>query len=265
MASDVLLVGGTRSRWPWPALVVGYAVLLFDIPYMARLLWVAVSVLAAALFVLSLRRRERLPGALRTGAVALMFVAAYQFVWMPRGPVGVPQETIPASAPGPLAGVLEERNRFFVNPELRGSATNFADAGPMVSGREFLHNLPEAYRVALFAPYPGMLLSDAPGESRLRRYVIVEMLAYYALLPFVVAGVILAMRRRGARRVQTLFVVLFAVGFLGLLGTVVMNAGTLHRLRLPAVLLLLAFAAGALRVTAARVSGALLPAGVLAR
>jgi hypothetical protein len=129
--------------------------------------------------------------------------------------------------------------------------------------REFVENLPEAYRAALFAPFPGMLLSDAPGESRIRRYVIVEMLAYYALLPFVVAGVVLALRRADAR-LSTLFVVLFLVGFLGLLGTVVMNAGTLHRLRLPSVLLLMTFAAAGLRA-ATRATGIPLPARALAR
>lgn len=244
MTSVVLALGSSRFERGLPAAGVGYLLLVFDLPYMARLFYLAVLAFAAVLLVLTVRHRDHGGQALRMGTLGLGFAAAYYAVWVLRSPSGWrggPFDLFGSD----LQAVLTARLGFILASA--ESATAFANPRHLAGLLDFLLNLPEAYLTAFLAPYPGMLWSEMQGVSNMRHYVLGEMLAYYVMLPFVVAGVLLALRRLpGASRRQTSFVVVFTLGVYALLGTVVMSGGTLHRLRLPWFMIQCAFAAAAL-------------------
>lgn len=259
VTAAVVILGNGRIGRAFAAAIVFYPILLYDVPYMARLLYLELFCFAAILLMLGLRWRRYPTRALRTGALALVLFVAYQVVLAP--PSRPPAASVSAAASGEeaaaprsasyverlLAHVLRERQGF-LREELRGAATNFENIRDVRDVGDLVLNIPAAYAAAFFAPTPGMLLGGRPGVTGGRQYVIVEMVLYYLLLPFVVIGIVRTLRRpRFFLRVQALFIVFFTVVIYGLLGTVVLNAGTLHRLRLPYVIVQVAFAAGALR------------------
>jgi hypothetical protein len=261
----VVILGNARIRHVLAVAIVCYPILLYDVPYMARLLYLGLFCFAAILLALGLRWRRYPTRALRTVALAVALFVVYQMVWAPSARPPAAAATVGAAAgqaeaPRPsyverlIAHIVRERQSF-LRDELQGAATNFEDIREVRDLGDLIANAPAAYGAAFFAPTPGMLLGGRPGVSGGRHYVVVEMILYYLMLPFVVAGVVLTLRRpRFFLRVQGWFVVFFLLSIYGLLGTVVLNAGTLHRLRLPYVIIQLAFAAGALRALVARSS-----------
>src|SRR5260370_27880504 len=93
--------------------------------------------------------------------------------------------------------------------------------------------------VAAFAPFPRTLLNGASGVSNLRHWVILELLPYLLILAGAVVAVITAVGGLNGPvvRRQMIFIVLLVLIAYALLGTVVLNAGTLYRFRQPYVLL----------------------------
>jgi hypothetical protein len=114
-------------------------------------------------------------------------------------------------------------------------------------------NLPSAYFSAVFAPTPMMLLSRPAGVSPVRQWMLIEMTAYYGVLVLAVVGVS-RMARGGlphGRLAAVLLLGWFTLAHYGLLGTVVLNAGTLYRMRMPLFLTQCVFAAAGLGALAA--------------
>lgn len=253
VTAAVVILGSGRMLRVLPVAAVFYPMLLFDVPYMARLLYVGLFGFAAILLVLGLRWRRYPTRALRTAVLAVALFVTYQAVWAPAPRREAPRaaafgETRATSFVDRTVDTVLAERRSSLRDELRHAATNFADPPNLTGLGDIILNAPAAYAAAIFAPSPMMLLSGPPGVSGGRQYVVVEMALYYLLLPFVVAGIVLAIRRRRFfPRIQALFVPFFILGIYGLLGTVMTNAGTLHRLRLPYVILTFAFAAAALR------------------
>ena len=254
MTAAVLILGNGRMWRVLAVAAVSYPILLYDVPYMARLLYMGLFGFAAILLGLGLRWRRYPTRALRTAALGVVLFVAYQAVWAappaPRAPdlAASGELRTPSYVERLVDHVLRER-RSSMREDLRGYATNFDDAPTLNGLGDIILNAPAAYSAALLAPYPRMLLGGPEGISGVRRYAFAEMVVYYALLPFVVVGIALTLRRpRFFLRVQALFVTFCILGIYGLMGTVVTNAGTLQRLRLPYVLMQFAFAAGALRV-----------------
>ncbi|MGE3191563.1 MAG: hypothetical protein AB7N90_17900, partial [Vicinamibacterales bacterium] len=88
--------------------------------------------------------------------------------------------------------------------------------------------------------------------SNIRPYVFPEMAVYYLLLPFTAIGIAVRLASRGQGVGPTLFLVAFVLAVYAILGTIVMNAGTLYRLRLPYVLIQFGFAVAGLQWAAWR-------------
>jgi hypothetical protein len=123
------------------------------------------------------------------------------------------------------------------------------------TGPELLWNLPRAMGAAAFAPFPGTLLSGASGVSNLRHWVILELLPYLLIVAGAVVAVSAAVRGLYGPvvRRQMVFTVLLVLIAYALLGTVVLNAGTLYRFRQPYVLLQIILAVEGWRLIVARI------------
>jgi hypothetical protein len=235
LAVMTAIVGLMRTSTAWAAVAgggVGYAILLFDMPYMARLVQVALLGFAGLLLLPRLRRGAGWPPVIRVAAAGIVAFVAYQIVWSPG---------VAAVELADLERIVEAREEFVA--KTGHAATSFSNLRELDGVRDLVLNLPAAFQAALFAPYPGMLLAGSPGVSNLRHWVLAEMSVYYVMLPFAAVGVVAALRHREVTtRLPALFLLLFTLGCYGLLGTIVINAGTLYRMRLPFVLIQSVFA-----------------------
>jgi uncharacterized membrane protein len=116
---------------------------------------------------------------------------------------------------------------------------------------DLIRNLPSAFATAVMAPLSSPL--DSGGVSNLRRFLILELLPYMAVLCGAAAGIVVALRNGdSACRRQTVFIALVIVIIYSLLGTVVLNGGTLYRMRQPYVLLQIIFAVEGWRIILSR-------------
>jgi hypothetical protein len=258
VTASVIILGNGRILRVLAAAAVCYPILLYDVPYMARLTYVGLFGFAAILLVAGLRWRRYPTRGLRTLTLGLVLFVAYQAVWAP--PPGAPANPVHTMGTIPSGSYVERlvahvvlERKSFQREELQNAATNFPTWAELNTFGDLVRNAPAAFAAAFFAPYPWMLLGGPAGVSGPRQYLLAEMALYYLLLPLIVAGVVVTIRRpRFFVRVQGMFLALFMLGIYGLLGTVVLNAGTLHRLRLPYILVQLVFAAGAVRAIVRR-------------
>ena len=117
-----------------------------------------------------------------------------------------------------------------------------------MNAQDFAVNLPAALAAAVLVPTPQSLLTAGTGASQLRRFAAVEMIAYYLLLGLAVAGLWQSLSRTDDSSLATIYLLLFTAAAYVIIGTVTMNGGTLHRFRLPYVVIHMAYAAPVLAV-----------------
>ena len=146
-----------------------------------------------------------------------------------------------------VAPILKSRSGYiWQNLELRRDGITVGtmwDAPQLPHSRECLANVPSALVTAVVEPTPAMLLRSTCGASRLGSLVAVEMLAYYVLLGVMLAGLWQSLVRSPDSMLVAAYLVLFTLVAYTIIGTIAMNGGTLHRFRLPFVLLHMVFAA----------------------
>lgn len=146
-----------------------------------------------------------------------------------------------------VAPILATRSGYLnENEELRkkGISVGTTLAGrPLTGARDFFFNLPTALASATLAPTPAALLRAGPGASQLGRSVAVEAIAYYALVALMCVGIVQSLRRSSESMLATGYILIFTAAAYAIIGTVAMNGGTLHRFRLPFVVLHMVYAA----------------------
>jgi hypothetical protein len=137
-----------------------------------------------------------------------------------------------------VARVAAVRRRFI---EMYPDSGSNIDGGVQLNDTaDLLRHLPRAAAVGFFAPFPNMWL--APGKqvgSAGRLLSGAESLAMYA-----VEGLALLGLWRGRRRLSSWFLLSVAATGMTALGLVVVNVGTLYRLRYAFLILLIILAAG---------------------
>jgi hypothetical protein len=128
------------------------------------------------------------------------------------------------------------------------SATQLGSIGAL------LWNVPRALNVATFAPFPDTVLKGPPGVSNLRPFVLLELVPYLLIVAgaFIVVSAAAAGLTGPDVRRQLMFLVLLTSIAYALLGTIVVNAGTLYRFRQPYVLLQIVLAVEGWRRVAKR-------------
>jgi hypothetical protein len=89
------------------------------------------------------------------------------------------------------------------------------------------------------------LLDQTTGSTGVARLAAFEVLVHYVLLSVSIAGLAIAFRLKGVSRVQVVFIVLLTCAAYALIGTTILNGGTLHRLRQPYIAFHCIFAAAA--------------------
>ena len=305
------LMGMTRvlASSPSPssmaAVLIGFLLLVFDLPWTAQLIAGAMLLAAAIAIVPATWTPALRARALALTLLALTTVPMYRALWPATpAPVAEDHEEVPmatgadrdgsgAAADVPwwrseggvvdsvrrrfdaqVVRVVDMRDRAIADAlaaaERRGQYANSEQgAGTALLGArdsvrtagDLLRNLPRAYASAFTEPTPAQLLGGHAGMSNIRPYVLAEMALYYLLLPFAAIGVVVRLATRGRGRGPTLFVVFFAIAVYALLGTIVMNAGTLYRLRLPYVQVQCGFAVAGIYWAAWRLSTMRRPVG----
>jgi hypothetical protein len=291
----VLLV--SRRGWHVPFLIaiLGFAALATDLPHVARLFALVGIAYAGVLFADRSLGRARFAWSARVGALAATALFAYYVAWMlparasgaartgdlawdaaagSREELRTPRRARIAGDPattvvGSIGTYLDEtiepallaRDGFVRDAEVLRRAG--IPLGTAMTGRslrdfpDFLSNLPAAFAVALFEPTPVRLLQEGGGVSRLRGFAAAEVTIYYATLVLSAVGFVLAARTGGAPRSIAVYLVLLTAGAYALLGTVILNGGTLHRMRQPYLAVHWVFAAAAVvwLLSAANASG----------
>jgi hypothetical protein len=201
----------------------------------------------ALLVVVTLGVPRVIPGALEPGGRT-----AAEKLKARRGKVAGPPATTEGAAQGGIWSGAAAR----VGTVRQGFIKTYADSGSNIdkdvqinSPADLFGYLPRAAAVGFFAPFPGMWL--APGKvvgSGGRLLGGLESLAMY-----VVEGLALVGLWRGRRRVAAWLLLSVAAMGMTALGLVVINVGTLFRLRYVFLMLLVVLAAGG----AARILGRL--------
>lgn len=151
-----------------------------------------------------------------------------------------------------LAPILSSRNGYLrQNEELRRdgiSVGTMLDGPPLTGASDFVANLPAALAAAILVPTPASLLGADNGASRMGPVVAGEMVVYYLLFVTMCLGLKQALFRTEEARLATIYLLLFTGAAYVIIGTVTMNGGTLHRFRLPYVVIHMAYAAPVLAV-----------------
>ncbi|MGE0040280.1 MAG: hypothetical protein AB7H88_04145 [Vicinamibacterales bacterium] len=302
------LMGMGRVLGPRPstssvaAVLLGFLLVVFDLPWTAQVMagWMfvwAVVLFVPAVWTPGLRRR-----AVLVALLALTMIPLYRSLWPATVPplvteylaAGSPAydgtvfESGPATSAGEEPGawqratavlvdqvrgrfeaqvirIVDMRDRAIADAlaatEQRGqyanaghgAATALVDARNSVrTAGDLVRNLPLAFATVFLEPAPAALLGGSTGMSNIRPYVFPEMAVYYLLLPFTAIGIAVRLASRGQGVGPTLFLVAFVLAVYAILGTIVMNAGTLYRLRLPYVLIQFGFAVAGLQWAAWR-------------
>jgi hypothetical protein len=274
--SCVSILGRNPGARPLMVGVAGYGLLLADLPYMAGIVAALVVLWAGALVLGSVRQRElvrsALVMALLGATTGMSFYGLYgnsvsravRSVDRPaadafsvagsdgagrhevtsdraQAPVALHDAVV---VPAPVALLLASRDGFQLANAEGTTGTGIA-ARKLETGTDLLWNVPIAIRNAAFAPAPNTLLSGEPGTSGLRQFVAIEFVPYVLATATALVGLLASLSGTfglAARR-QSAFVTLLVVTVYTLQGTVVLNGGTLYRMRLPYVLLLFVFAA----------------------
>jgi hypothetical protein len=286
----ILLVSTRRWGLGFLLAIMGFGVLVADLPYIARLFVVAVMAYTLAVLLFPSVGRRRYMAAARLAVFVVTASVWYQLVWAPLIPTPMSEPQFRSRASSTRTGrdgrffpqdgrflflkledlriqiedlririvdrldaavfsMLAARSGFIRDAwalRQQGVAVGTAIDGPeLVTFADFIRNLPAAYGVALFEPTIPRLLADGGGSSRIRKIVVIEMVAYYTMLVMSMLGAALAIRTGGWTRIQAVFIVILLAGVYAALGTTIMNGGTLHRLRQPYVAFQCVFAAAA--------------------
>ncbi|MGE3189954.1 MAG: hypothetical protein AB7N90_09755, partial [Vicinamibacterales bacterium] len=247
-------------------------------PYLARVLYVSTAVYAAYLLVLAARAVTWRAPFVRVAVLGIAMYVSYGSLWLqffqPDVTYRAPAAADEANAGGAEISMPARPSRgntvldwletklddavapllyaryAFISTQQDLDASGIVDgtplkAKPIFTFREFAANLPQAVYWAVFQPTPAALMHAGPGASGVRAYALIEVLLYYALLPLMVAGVVLGVAGGPANRVRVL-VILFICAFAYVLfGSIATNGGTLHRYRQPFVLLQTVFVGAA--------------------
>lgn len=282
LVSIVALVASRRVLYPVLGTFAGFAILLTDMPQFARLCYVVAFGYALILLAADLFGRTLPVRAIRVAIVAVVMASSYHFAWVlpardsssvtfassgngagppapgPQASPALPDERMPTFDEFPvvqratyldrlIAPILETRIGYLrQNQELIQQGIEMGtpiSARPLVSSRAFLMNIPDALGAAILTPTPASLMRSGTGASRLGRYAAAEVVVYYGLLLTMGVGIAQALRKGGDSMFATIFILLFTLAAYIVIGTVTMNGGTMHRFRLPYVVLHMAYAA----------------------
>jgi hypothetical protein len=272
---SVLLIGPRGGVGAILAGFVGYTLLISDLPYMARIVGVFVTLFGLGLVAIAVRQGKLIRPAVLTFVLGVSMLTTFYIVYVYPSTVKATEETSSmvgnrlGDTSDDSAGLLRRIVRAitrnvsvvitarggFDRANREGQVGTALPAERLDSAPELLWNLPRAMIMAAFAPFPGTLLSGASGVSNLRHWVILELLPYLLIVVGAAVAVITALRglQGPVVRRQTIFIGLLVLIAYALLGTVVLNAGTLYRFRQPYVLLQIILAVEGWRQIVARI------------
>jgi hypothetical protein len=233
---------------------------------MGQLLIVTVALGAAILAVRQVREREFQPAnlvgmalviALSVGVVR--FVPRFKDPWRARDNVERTTSAAldpPSAAPtaasrgsearssnavlATAASIGKLRDQFII--ESQEGSSNIDSDVQLTSRSQIIRYLPRAAMIGFFAPFPNMWFATGEQVGALaRRFSGVETMAMYAIEVLAIVG--LLGRASGRQRLAVWF--LWSIAAMGMvaLGLVVVNVGTLYRLRYVFLLLLIILAA----------------------
>jgi hypothetical protein len=233
---------------------------------MGQLLIVTVALGAAIFVVRQVREREFQPANLVGMALVMaLSVSVVQFVprfkdpWRARDNVERtasvaldPPTAAPTAAPrgsegrssnavlATAASIGKLRDQFII--ESQEGTSNIDSDVQLTSRSQIIRYLPRAAMIGFFAPFPNMWFATGEQVGALaRRFSGVETMAMYAIEVLAIVG--LLGRASGRQRLAVWF--LWSIAAMGMvaLGLVVVNVGTLYRLRYVFLLLLIILAA----------------------
>jgi hypothetical protein len=260
-----------RRGWSVKGLAValtGYAFLLTDQAYLARLTSVLIVVFGATLWIYLRSRRERTRPAVAMTALGALTVLLFQLMWTDSERRVVDLASVHTGGSRPTEVVVVSRviratwervegsfwsvafaRRGFQIAELERTGNLAGATPPLMTFGDLMTNLPTAFATALLAPFPWHV-DDDRGVTNLRKFIWFELIPYYALLPLSLVGLVttIVTRARTPALSQAAFILAFTIAVYALLGTVVVNVGTLYRFRLPYVLLQMIFAVEGFRI-----------------
>jgi hypothetical protein len=154
---------------------------------------------------------------------------------------GLAASEAPSSYPssGTVARVVKLRQRFVF--EAGDASSNIDSKVQLTSAADLIHYLPRAAMIGFFAPFPKMWLATGNHVgSAGRRLSGLETMAMYVVEGLALVGLLSS---RGSRRFSVWLLWLVAAVGLTSLGLVVVNVGTLYRLRYIFLILLIILAA----------------------
>jgi hypothetical protein len=265
-----------RRGWALGALaiaVVGYAFLLTDQPYLARLISLLTVAFGAALWIYLWSRGDPTRPAAAVATLGVLIVLVFQLMWADSARraddqvnserawgLGVTQ----ASPKGIGRMVVDRFERYLVPVALarrgfqaaeleQADGTLAGPVPPLMSPDELVMNLPTAFATALLAPFPSQVVGSKPGVTNIRKFIWVELIPYYVMLPLAFFAMVMTIVNgtRTPATSQAAFILAVTMAVYALLGTVVVNVGTLYRFRLPYVLLQIIFAVEGYRLVLA--------------
>ncbi len=253
LSLEVVRPQGDRSGWlkRRGAALVGLALTLWSLFVLRDFLAVGWLLALAVLgLVLAIRRLGRLPRPARWTTLTCLLLLCGGLLAV-EGPCvvdyhGCRTSTIPGQAL--TSRTIERIIMFRLGSALEaGSHIALGDIVP-VMGSELVAFAPAAVAVALLAPFPPSWFAEGQSTGTLRTVSALEMLALYLVLPWLLAGCWLALRRIGP---FGSFLLILTILYALVMGTVVVNEGSLFRVRQSALLVILLLGASSLGPTEA--------------
>jgi hypothetical protein len=141
---------------------------------------------------------------------------------------------------GTAAGIGKLRDHFII--ESQGGSSNIDSDVQLTSRSKIIRYLPRAAMIGFFAPFPNMWFATGEQVGAVaRRLSGVETMAMYAIEVLAIVGLL----GRGSSRQHLAVWLLWLIAAMGMvtLGLVVVNVGTLYRLRYIFLFLLIVLAA----------------------
>ncbi len=172
--------------------------------------------------------------------IAVMIIPQLSHAWQRSSDSGAPLEVIDKTlAPRDL---IMARRRSSIVTEQDGANSSVDKSVFFNSTADIVRYLPRAIQIGFFTPFPNTWLQRGSGTGSAKRFLIgLETLAMYVIE----ALACLTLWRRRRQLSVWLLCLVAAMGMLGL-GLVVVNIGTLYRLRYPFLILLIIVASESL-------------------